>query len=175
MTSAKCLAYPLFYSDHNAKFLFIFLSENVCEKLIVTQGFCVSNNSNNSSFCPVENWKNCKIHSVLIRSSLDQTLRRIEKYHFTYQIVDCIFIRRYGSSSTSSTLVFVSPPNFFSELFCCFTSFANGLSLLTSTNNFPNLWSSDFKQIRRNSFRSWDYIFFLKKELQFSQYFVHKH
>ena len=33
----------------------------------------------------------CKFHLVLIGSSLDQILQRLDKYHFTYQIVDCIY------------------------------------------------------------------------------------
>ena len=73
-----------FYSDYNVKSLFISVSENFYEKFIVTQDYCVSNHS---SFCPVEN---CKFHVVLIGSSFDQILQRLDKYHFTYQIVDCI-------------------------------------------------------------------------------------
>ena len=61
------------------------ISENFYEKFFVTQDYCVSNHS---SFCPVEN---CKFHLVLIGSSLDQILQRLDKYHFTYQIVDCIY------------------------------------------------------------------------------------
>ena len=85
MASAICQAYPTFYSDYNAKSLFISVSENFYEKIIVTQDYCVSNHS---SFCPVEN---CKFSLVLIGSSLDQILQRLDKYHFTYQIVDCIY------------------------------------------------------------------------------------
>ena len=85
MAFAMCQAYPTFYSDYNAKSLFISVSENFNEKFIVTQDYCVSNHS---SFYPVEN---CKFHLVLIGSSLDQILQRIDKYHFTYQIVDCIY------------------------------------------------------------------------------------
>ena len=83
MASSMCQAYPTFYSDYNAKCLFV--SENFYEKFIVTQDYCVSNHS---SFCPVEN---CKLHLVLIESSLDQILQRLDKYHFTYQIVDCLY------------------------------------------------------------------------------------
>ena len=85
MASAMCQAYPTFYSDYNAKSLFISVSENFYEKFIVTQDYCVSNHS---SFCPEEN---CKFHLVLIGSLLDQILQRLDKYHFTYQIVDCIY------------------------------------------------------------------------------------
>ena len=85
MASAMCQAYPTFYSDYNAKSLFISVSENFYEKFIVTQDYCVSNHS---SLCPVENYK---FHLVLIGSWLDQILQRLDKYHFTYQIVDCIY------------------------------------------------------------------------------------
>ena len=84
MASAMCQAYPTFYSDYNAKSLFISVSENFYEKFIVTQDYCVSNHS---SFCPLEN---CKFHLVLIGSSLDQILQILDKYHFTV-IVDCIY------------------------------------------------------------------------------------
>ena len=85
MASAMCQAYPDFHLDYNAKSHFISVSENLYEKLIVTRKYCVSNHS---SFCPVEN---CKFHLVLIGSSLDQILQRLDKYHFFYQIVDCIY------------------------------------------------------------------------------------
>ena len=85
MASAMCQAYSTFYLNYKAKSLFISVSENFYEKLIVTQDYCVSNHS---SFCPVEN---CKFHLVLIGSSLDQILQRVDKYHFTYQIVDSIY------------------------------------------------------------------------------------
>ena len=79
MASAMCQAYPTFYSDYNAKSFFISVSENFYEKFIVTQDYCVSNHSN------------CKFHLILIGSSLDQILQKLDKYHFTYQIVDCIY------------------------------------------------------------------------------------
>ena len=54
-------------------------------KIFITQDYWVSNHS---SFCPVENFK---FHLVLIGSSLDQILQRLDKYHFTYQFFDCIY------------------------------------------------------------------------------------
>ena len=66
--------------------LFLSLSQKPFMKtFFVTQDYCVSNHS---SFCPVQN---CKFHLVLIGSSLDQILQRLDKYHLTYQIVDCIY------------------------------------------------------------------------------------
>ena len=85
MASAMCQAYPTFFSDYNAKSLFISVSERFYEKPIVTQENCVSKHS---SFGPV---RNCKFNLVLIGSSLNQILQRLEKYHFTYEIVDCIY------------------------------------------------------------------------------------
>ena len=67
------------------KIFFYLCLRKLYEKLIVTQDYCLSNHS---SFCPVEN---CKFHLVLIGSSLDQILQRLDKYRFTYQIVDCIY------------------------------------------------------------------------------------
>ena len=81
-----CQAYTIIYSDYNAESLFISVSEKFYEKFIVTQDYCVSNHS---SFCSVEMFK---FHLVLIGSSLDQLLQRLDKYHFTFQIVDCICI-----------------------------------------------------------------------------------
>ena len=62
MASAMCQAYPK-----------------------VTQDYCVSNHS---TFCPVEK---CKFHLLLIGSSLEQILQKFDKYHFTNQILDCIY------------------------------------------------------------------------------------
>ena len=94
-----CQAYFTFYSDYKAKYLFISVSENFFEKFIVTQDYCVSNHS---SFYPVEN---CKFHLVSIGSSRDHILQRLDKYHFTYQIVDCIYTlnkNRFYSNTISS-------------------------------------------------------------------------
>ena len=95
--SALCQAYPTFYSDYKAKSLFISVSEKFYEKFIVIEDYCVFNHS---SIFPVEN---CKFHLVLIGSSLDQILQRLDKYHFTYQIVDCIYTL-YKNSFYSNVL-----------------------------------------------------------------------
>ena len=81
MASAMCQANPTFYSDCNAKSLFICVSENFYEKFIDTQEGYVSNHS---SLCPVEN---CKFHLVLIESSLDQILLRLDKYHIITKLL----------------------------------------------------------------------------------------
>ena len=67
------------------KISFYLCLRKLYEKFIVTQDYCVSNHS---SFCSVEN---CKFHLVLVGSSLDQILQRLDKNHFTYHIVDCIY------------------------------------------------------------------------------------
>ena len=99
MASAMRQENSFFYSDYNAKSLFISVSENFYEKFIVTQDYCVYNHS---SFCPVENFK---FILVLIGSSPDQILQKLDKYRFTYQIVDCIYTLykyRFYSETISS-------------------------------------------------------------------------
>ena len=95
--SALCQAYPTFYSDYKAKSLFISVSEKFYEKFNFIEDYCVFNHS---SIFPVEN---CKFHLILIGSSLDQILQRLDKYHFTYQIVDCIYTL-YKNSFYSNVL-----------------------------------------------------------------------
>ena len=49
--------------------------------------------------------ENCKFQLVLIGSSFDQILQRLDKYHFTYQIYDCIYTLykyRFYSNNISS-------------------------------------------------------------------------
>ena len=79
-------AFPSFHSDYNENSLYISVSEIFFEKFLVTQEYCVSNHS---SFCC--SVPNCKFHILLIGSSMDQILQRLDKYQFTYQIVDCIY------------------------------------------------------------------------------------
>ena len=105
MASALCQAYPTFYSYYNAKSLFISVSENFFEWFNVTQDYSVSNHL---SFCPVEN---CKFQLVLIGSSLDQILQRLDKYPFTYKLDDCIYTlyknRFYSNIISSRGEVFI--------------------------------------------------------------------
>ena len=49
---------------------------------------------------------NCKFHVLLIGSSFDQILKRLSNFHFTYQVIDCLYtLYEYGfySNAISST------------------------------------------------------------------------
>ena len=58
---------------------------------------------------------------------------------------------------------------FYFHIFCkCFEFFV-------STNNFPNLWWEDFKQVCSNPFCTWDYMFFNKRGWSVPRVFCLKH
>ena len=100
MAAAMCQALPSFYSGYNSKSLFISVSNDFYEKYIVTQDYCVSTHN---SYCSLEN---CKFHILLIGSSFDQNLQRLGNFHFTYQIIDCLYTLykyRFFSNIISST------------------------------------------------------------------------
>ena len=100
MAAAMCQALPSFYSEYCQKSLFISISSNFYEKYIVTNYFCVS--THNSYF----SLENCKFHILLIDSSFDQILQRLCNFHFTYQIIDCLYTLnkyRFYSNVISST------------------------------------------------------------------------
>ena len=81
MASTMCQAYPTFSSDYNAKYPFNYVSKNFYGKIIVTQDYCVSNQWSFRTMA------NCKFHLMVIGSSLDLILQRLDKHHFTYQIM----------------------------------------------------------------------------------------
>ena len=85
MAAAVCQALPSFYSYYCQKSLFISVSSDLYEKYIVTNYFCVSTHI---SYCSLEN---CKFHILLIGSTFDQLLPRFGNFHFTYQIINCLY------------------------------------------------------------------------------------
>ena len=104
MAAALCQAFiqiiPSFYSDYNSKSLFISVSNEIYEKYIVTQGFCVSTHD---SFC---SFGICKFHIILIGTSLSQILQRLDKYQYIYQEIVCLYTlykHRFFSSIVTSS------------------------------------------------------------------------
>ena len=100
MAAAMCQALPSFHSEYCQKSLFISVSSDFYEKYIVTNNFCVSTHN---CYCSLEN---CKFHILLIGSSFDQILQRLGNFHFTYQIIDCLYSLykyRFYSNVISST------------------------------------------------------------------------
>ena len=83
-----------------SKLLFVSISSDFYEKYIVTQHFCVSTHNSYRSL------ENCKFHIFLIGSYFDQILQRLGNFHFTYQIIDCLYTLieyRFYSNVLSST------------------------------------------------------------------------
>ena len=102
MAAAMCQALPSFYSEYCQKSLFISVSSDFTKNILrkVTNNFCVSTHN---SYCSLEN---CKFHVLLIDSSFDQILQRLGNFHFTYQIIDCLYTLykyRFYSNVISST------------------------------------------------------------------------
>ena len=90
-----CQALPSFNADYSKKSLFIFVSNKFSEEHIVTQDYCVSP-------CSLEN---CKFHLVLIGTSFNQILQRVDKYVYIYQENDSLytlFKHRFHSSIVTS-------------------------------------------------------------------------
>ena len=85
MAAAVCQALPSFFSEYCQKSLFNSVSSEFYEKHIVTNNFCVSTHN---TYCSL---KNCKFHILLNCSSFDQILQRLGNFHFTYQIIDCLY------------------------------------------------------------------------------------
>ena len=70
------------------------------EKYIVTKNLCVSTVN---YYCSLEN---CKFQILLIGLSFYQILQRLGNFHFTYQIIDCLYTLykyRFYSKVISST------------------------------------------------------------------------
>ena len=100
MAAAMCRALPSFYSEYSQKSQFFSVSSDFYEKFIVANNFCVSTHN---SYCSLEN---CKFHILLIGSSFDRILQRLSNFHFTYQIIDCLYTLykyRFYSNVISST------------------------------------------------------------------------
>ena len=85
MIAAMCQAPPSFFSDYSKKPLFISVSIEFYEKYIVTQNYCVSTHN---SLCSLEKFR---LHLVLIGTSFNQILQRLDKYNYIYQEIDCLY------------------------------------------------------------------------------------
>ena len=99
MAAAECQTLASFYSDYSKKLLLISNSNEFYEKYIATQDFCVSTHN---SICSLEN---CKFHLVLIGTSSNQNLQRLDKHFYIYQEIECLytlFKHRFHSSIVKS-------------------------------------------------------------------------
>ena len=96
--------FPDFIQIIVKKSLFISVSSDFYKQYVVTNNFCVSTHN---SYCSLEN---SKFHILLIDSSFDQILQRLDNFNFTYQIIDCLYTlykyRFYWNVNSSTGEVF---------------------------------------------------------------------
>ena len=85
MAAAMGQAFPSFYSDYLKKNTICFHFQQFLRKNFVTLNICVSNRH---SYCSLEN---CCFNIFLIGSYFDQVLQQLGNFHFTYQIIDCLY------------------------------------------------------------------------------------
>ena len=76
-------AKPSFYTKLSGKSLF--LSANTYEKLIVCKDYCIAHHDDKTCFLP-----SCKYH-ILLHGNVEELLKQLETFCFTYQHVDCLY------------------------------------------------------------------------------------
>ena len=74
---------PSFYTKLSEKSLFF--SANTYEKYIVRKDYCVAHHDDKTSFL-----SSCKYH-ILLLGNVDELLKKLDTFCFTYQHVDCLY------------------------------------------------------------------------------------
>ena len=74
---------PSFYTKHSEKSLFN--SANTNEKYLVCKDYCIAHHNNKTCSLPF-----CKYH-ILILGNVQELLKKLETFCFTYQHVDCLY------------------------------------------------------------------------------------
>ena len=74
---------PSFYTKFSEKSLFI--SARTYEKYIVCTEYCVAHHDDKTCFLP-----SCKYH-ILLLGNVEELLRKLDSFCFTYQHVDCLY------------------------------------------------------------------------------------
>ena len=85
MAAVMCQALPHFYKNFCEKALFISVSVKDYRPYIPTSEYVVASHN---SFCPL---KTCRYHIVLISSSTEILLQKLEDLSYLYQTVDCLY------------------------------------------------------------------------------------
>ena len=76
-------AKPSFQTKFSEKSLFI--SANTFEKIIVCKDYCIAHHDDKTCFLPA-----CKYH-ILLLGNVEELLKKLKKFCFTYQHVDCLY------------------------------------------------------------------------------------
>ena len=85
MAAVMCQVLPHFYKKYCEKALFISVSVKDYRSYILTNEYVVASHN---SFCPL---KTCIYHIVLISSSTEDLLQKLEDLSCLYQTVDCLY------------------------------------------------------------------------------------
>ena len=86
MAAVMCQVLLDFYKKFCEKALFICVSVKDYKLYFLTSEYSVA--SHNYTFCPL---KNCFYHLILISSSINELLQKMDDLSFQYQIVGCLY------------------------------------------------------------------------------------
>ena len=86
MAAVMCQVLPDYYRNFCEKALFICVSVKDYKPYLLTSEYNVA--SHNYTFCPL---KNCSYHIILISSSINELLQKMDDLSFQYQRVDCLY------------------------------------------------------------------------------------
>ena len=104
MAAVMCQVLPHFYKTFCEKALFISVSVKDYRSYILTNEYVVASHN---SFCPQ---KTCRYHIVLISSSTEDLLQKLEDLSYLYQTFNCLYTlykhHFFGSVLEESGLVF---------------------------------------------------------------------
>ena len=105
MAAVVCQVLPDIYKKFYGKALFICVSVKDYKPYLLTIEYSVA--SRNYNFCPL---KNCSYHIILISSSINELLRKLDDLSFQYQTVDCLYTsykhKFFGHTMEEAGLVF---------------------------------------------------------------------
>ena len=105
MASVMCQVLPDFYKKSCEKALFICVSFKDYKPYLLTNEYSVA--SHNYTFCPL---KKCSYHIILISSSINELLQKMDDLSFQYQTVDCLYTlykhQFFGYTMDEAGLVF---------------------------------------------------------------------
>ena len=105
MAAVMCQVLPDFYKKFCEKALFICVSVKDYKPYLLTSEYSVA--SHNYTFCPL---KNCSYHIILISSSINDLLQKLDDLSFHYQTVDCSYTlykhQFFGHTKEEAGLVF---------------------------------------------------------------------
>ena len=86
MAAIMCQVLPQFYRDVNNKTIFISVSVKEYKPYLLTKKYSVA--THNDNFCPL---KTCRYHIILISSSVEEILDKMDNLSNVYQTVDCLY------------------------------------------------------------------------------------